>query len=125
MVLIKTWTVFNGGVHRSIKVIFGEQKVKKKKKTYFQQLDFLTWLLLDLISESIVLGARERLEKTTDQQDAFTKPYKYFTLKNTLDEAEGEVANLYTFQKVFKGEFQVGKYKKGGGPLVLNKIQLV
>ncbi|KAI8882190.1 glycoside hydrolase family 63 protein [Backusella circina FSU 941] len=64
------------------------------------------WRAKDLISESIVLAARDRLGKTTDQQDAFTNPYKYFTLKNTLDEAEGEVANLYTFQKVFKGEFQ-------------------
>jgi mannosyl-oligosaccharide glucosidase len=101
-------------------------RAKGKKRFYFQQLCFLTCLPLDLISESIVLGARERLEKTTDQQDAFTNPYKYFTLKNTLDEAEGEVANLYTFQKVFKGEFQVGKHKKEGeGPLVLNKIQLV
>jgi mannosyl-oligosaccharide glucosidase len=58
--------------------------------------------------ENIILGARERLtEGEGNQEEAMVKPYKYFTLSNSLTEEEGEVANFYVFQKVFKGEFQV------------------
>jgi mannosyl-oligosaccharide glucosidase len=37
----------------------------------------------------------------------YQHPYKFFSLKNALDEAEGEVANFYAFQKTFNNEFQV------------------
>lgn len=58
--------------------------------------------------ENIILGARERLTQGPgNQEEAMVKPYKYFTLSNSLIEEEGEVANFYVFQKVFKGEFQV------------------
>lgn len=42
----------------------------------------------------------------TDQQDIVNNPYKYFSLGNYLSEKEGETANFYVFQKVFKGDFQ-------------------
>lgn len=59
--------------------------------------------------ESIILGARDRLGgDPANQQEAMAKPFKFFTLTNELYEQEGEVANFYVFQKVFKGEFQVG-----------------
>lgn len=58
--------------------------------------------------ESIIQGARDRLgSDPANQQDAMTKPFKFFTLDNDLSEEEGEVSNFYAFQKVFKGEFQV------------------
>lgn len=41
------------------------------------------------------------------EQDLFTRPHAYFTLANQIVEEEGEVANFYAFQKVFRGEFQV------------------
>lgn len=41
-----------------------------------------------------------------DQQDIVNSPYKYFSLGNYLSEKEGETANFYVFQKVFKGDFQ-------------------
>lgn len=62
----------------------------------------------DIVMESIIMGARERLgNDPANQQEAMAKPFKFFTLTNELSEQEGEVANFYVFQKVFKGEFQV------------------
>ena len=49
--------------------------------------------------------------KENDQQAALEKPYAYFTLENKLTEEDDEIANLYSFQKVFKGEFQVREKK--------------
>ncbi|KAI9245829.1 glycoside hydrolase [Phascolomyces articulosus] len=60
----------------------------------------------DIIMPKLVLSARERLMKETNQQAALDKPYAYFTLQNELSEDDDEIANLYAFQKVFKGEFQ-------------------
>ncbi|KAI7907127.1 glycoside hydrolase [Cokeromyces recurvatus] len=61
----------------------------------------------DFVMEHIILGARDRLNIAEGgQEEALAKPYKFFTLTNTLTEDEGEVANFYVFQKVFKGEFQ-------------------
>ena len=48
--------------------------------------------------------------KENDQQAALEKPYAYFTLENKLTEEDDEIANLYAFQKVFKGEFQVKSF---------------
>lgn len=64
---------------------------------------------IDIVMESIIMGARDRLGgDPANQQEAMTKPFKFFTLTNELSEQEGQVANFYVFQKVFKGEFQVG-----------------
>ncbi|KAL0141009.1 mannosyl-oligosaccharide glucosidase CWH41/GLS1 [Mucor lusitanicus] len=65
------------------------------------------WRSKDIVMESIIMGARERLgNDPANQQEAMAKPFKFFTLTNELSEQEGEVANFYVFQKVFKGEFQ-------------------
>ena len=61
----------------------------------------------------LLLSARERILKENDQQAALEKPYAYFTLDNKLTEEDDEIANLYSFQKVFKGEFQVSVKKNG------------
>jgi mannosyl-oligosaccharide glucosidase len=57
--------------------------------------------------ENIVQEARSRLEADqSNQEEAMTQPYKYFTLSNSLTEKEGETANFYVFQKVLQGDFQ-------------------
>jgi hypothetical protein len=67
---------------------------------------------LDIVMENIILGAQKRLTQGPEnQEEAMIKPYKYFTLSNSLTEEKDEVANFYVFQKVFKGEFQVQKKK--------------
>lgn len=50
------------------------------------------------------------------QEEIYTQPYKLFTLSNRLIEEEDEVANFYTFQKVFQGEFQVTSNNLNGNP---------
>ncbi|KAI9471930.1 MAG: glycoside hydrolase [Benjaminiella poitrasii] len=65
------------------------------------------WRSKDFIMENVVLSARDRLSMVEGgQQEALAQPYKFFTLSNSLTEEEGEIANFYAFQKVFKGEFQ-------------------
>jgi mannosyl-oligosaccharide glucosidase len=57
--------------------------------------------------QNIVHEARSRIEGGEgSQDDAMIKPFKYFSLSNSLTEAEGETANFYVFQKVFEGDFQ-------------------
>ncbi|KAG1048149.1 hypothetical protein G6F43_009441 [Rhizopus delemar] len=66
------------------------------------------WRAKDFVGEHIVTNARQRIEDgtlTTDQ--IYSEPYKLLTLSNSLIEEEGQVANFYTFQKLFHGEFQV------------------
>ncbi|KAI7852089.1 glycoside hydrolase [Circinella umbellata] len=60
----------------------------------------------DIVIPKLLLSAREKIMKENDQQAALEKPYAYFTLENKLTEEDDEIANLYAFQKVFKGEFQ-------------------
>ncbi|KAI8137508.1 glycoside hydrolase [Fennellomyces sp. T-0311] len=60
----------------------------------------------DIIMPKILLAAKERLMQESNQEAALQRPYAYFTLENKLTEEEDEVANLYAFQKVFRGEFQ-------------------
>ncbi|EIE76170.1 hypothetical protein RO3G_00874 [Rhizopus delemar RA 99-880] len=70
-----------------------------------QDLSRTQWL--DFVGEHIVTNARQRIEDgtlTTDQ--IYSEPYKLLTLSNSLIEEEGQVANFYTFQKLFHGEFQ-------------------
>ncbi|KAG1139740.1 hypothetical protein G6F37_008922 [Rhizopus arrhizus] len=65
------------------------------------------WRAKDFVGEHIVMNARQRIEDgtlTTDQ--IYSEPYKLLTLSNSLIEEEGQVANFYTFQKLFHGEFQ-------------------
>lgn len=63
--------------------------------------------MIDIVLENIVHEARTRLEgEEGNQEEAVSKPYKYFTLSNNLSENEGETANFYVFQKVFQGDFQ-------------------
>ncbi|KAI8971466.1 glycoside hydrolase [Mycotypha africana] len=65
------------------------------------------WRAKEIVFENIVRNARDRLQGIQEkEQEALAKPFKYFILGNTLEEADGEVANVYVFQKVFKGEFQ-------------------
>lgn len=57
--------------------------------------------------ESLIRGARERIGTDhANQQEVMTKPFKFLTLNNQLEEEEGEIANFYVFQKMFQGEFQ-------------------
>lgn len=63
--------------------------------------------MLDIVLQNIVEEARSRLDGTEgSQEDAMVKPFKYFSLSNSLTEKEGETANFYVFQKVFEGDFQ-------------------
>ncbi|KAG1469294.1 hypothetical protein G6F56_003335 [Rhizopus delemar] len=65
------------------------------------------WRAKDVVGENLVRNAQERIQSgdlTNDQ--IYSEPYKLLTLSNELEEEEGEVANLYVFQKVFAGEFQ-------------------
>jgi mannosyl-oligosaccharide glucosidase len=67
----------------------------------------LTSCVVDIVLENIVHEARTRLEgEQGNQEEAVSKPYKYFTLSNSLTENEGETSNFYVFQKVFQGDFQ-------------------
>ncbi|KAI9495104.1 glycoside hydrolase [Zychaea mexicana] len=75
------------------------------------------WKAKDIIMPNLLLSARERLMQESNQQEALDKPYAYFTLKNELTEEEDEIANLYAFQKVFKGEFQFDiLFESGSSP---------
>ncbi|KAI8074787.1 glycoside hydrolase [Gongronella butleri] len=58
-----------------------------------------------VLHEHLLQSARGKVDPN-DQQDLFASPHKYFTLENRLVEEDGDVANLYAFQKVFHGEFQ-------------------
>lgn len=65
------------------------------------------WKAKDIVLQNIVHEARSRLDGPKgSQEDALEKPYKYFSLSNSLTENEGETANFYVFQKVFRGDFQ-------------------
>ncbi|KAG2209253.1 hypothetical protein INT47_005545 [Mucor saturninus] len=65
------------------------------------------WRSKDIVLQNLVQEARGRLESPKgSQEDAMIKPFKYFTLSNSLIEEEGETANFYVFQKVFEGDFQ-------------------
>ncbi|KAI9268642.1 glycoside hydrolase [Helicostylum pulchrum] len=65
------------------------------------------WKSKDIVLQNIVHEARSRLDGPKgSQEDALEKPYKYFSLSNSLTENEGETANFYVFQKVFRGDFQ-------------------
>ncbi|KAI7893279.1 glycoside hydrolase [Mucor mucedo] len=65
------------------------------------------WRSKDIVLQNLVQEARGRLEGPKgSQEDAMIKPFKYFTLSNSLTEEEGETANFYVFQKVFEGDFQ-------------------
>ncbi|KAI8372558.1 glycoside hydrolase [Choanephora cucurbitarum] len=63
------------------------------------------WKAKDVVTENIFQSASGRLQHGT-KEDIYASPYKYFTLSNQLEEEEGQVANLYVFQKVFQGDFQ-------------------
>ncbi|KAI9314210.1 glycoside hydrolase [Dichotomocladium elegans] len=63
------------------------------------------WRAKDIIMPKILDEARTRLSRA-NPEEAMTIPFSYLTLENALSENEGEVANLYAFQKVFHGEFQ-------------------
>ncbi|KAI8083468.1 glycoside hydrolase [Thamnidium elegans] len=61
----------------------------------------------DIVLQNIVHEARSRLDGPQgSQEEALEKPYKYFSLSNSLTENEGETANFYVFQKIFQGDFQ-------------------
>ncbi|ORE08505.1 glycoside hydrolase [Rhizopus microsporus var. microsporus] len=65
------------------------------------------WRAKDIISEELVMNAQQKVQNEgIPQEEIYTQPYKLFTLSNRLIEEEGEVANFYTFQKIFQGEFQ-------------------
>ncbi|KAG0165528.1 Processing alpha glucosidase I [Apophysomyces sp. BC1034] len=63
------------------------------------------WRAKDYALENMIVSAREKLSHAS-QEDAFARPYAFFTLTNTLTEEEDQLANFYVFQKVFKGNFQ-------------------
>ncbi|KAI8099053.1 glycoside hydrolase [Halteromyces radiatus] len=63
------------------------------------------WRAKDIIAEQLLTAGRSRVQQGAEQ-DIFSRPHAYFTLGNQLIEDEGEVANFYAFQKVFRGEFQ-------------------
>lgn len=103
--MIETSVVRNGGVLKYLKEMYGNQKVKKKKNCRYNRV--LKILLKDIVLQNIVHEARNRLDGPKgSQEDALEKPYKYFSLSNSLTENEGETANFYVFQKIFQGDFQ-------------------
>lgn len=67
---------------------------------------FMQLSISDIIMPRLLVSAREKIAKGSPE-DAMAHPYSYFTLDNTLTEEEDEVANMYAFQKIFNGQFQV------------------
>ncbi|ORZ15868.1 glycoside hydrolase [Absidia repens] len=68
-----------------------------------QDLEKTQWI--EIISEQLLTSGRSKVQQGAEQ-DLFSRPHAYFTLGNQLVEEEGEVANFYAFQKVFRGEFE-------------------
>ena len=81
---------------------YGRRKVDRNLLRLHNGLNYS----LDVVMKNLYQSASGRLQHGT-KEDIYASPYKYFTLSNQLEEKEGEVANLYVFQKVFKGDFQV------------------
>lgn len=75
--------------------------------TILQGIHATCFFLPDIIMPRLLMSAREKIAKGSPE-DAMAHPYSYFTLDNTLTEEEDEVANMYAFQKIFHGQFQVG-----------------